>query len=161
MLNRRTISLIAVFLVAMLLMAKVKVINGKVTAVKDGDTIEVLVAKKLYRIRLDGIDCPEMKQPYGAKAKAFASALVFGKMVNVHIKNKDRYNRHVGIVYLPDGKNLNRELVKAGLAWHYKAYSKDKDLASLEQQARKRKLGLWQDKNPIAPWSYRQSKRKK
>ncbi len=66
--------------------------------------------------------------------------------------NKDRYGRIIGEVILPNGESLNRLLISQGYAWHYKKYSKDASLAELENQAQGDKVGLWQDKNPIAPW---------
>ena len=56
---------------------------------------------------------------------------------------------------LPDGTNVNRKLVKPGLAWWYKKYSKDGSLGALEQEAREAKRGLWAEPNPIPPWIYR------
>lgn len=54
------------------------------------------------------------------------------------------------------GKNLNQELVRAGMAWHYVRYApKDKTLAKLEADARAALRGLWVDKAPIPPWDYR------
>lgn len=137
-----------------------KSITGQVTAVKDGDTIVVLKNKTTYTIRLDGIDCPEKKQAFGQKAKQFVSGRVFGKIVRVDYTQKDRYQRYLGTVYYGKGKCLNQELLKAGLAWHYKQYNKDRHLANLEQAARSKRLGLWQDKRPIPPWDFRRINRK-
>ena len=67
----------------------------------------------------------------------------------------DRFGRTVGEVTLLDGRILNRELLSAGLAWWYRKYSKDQSLADLEQKAREKKIGLWQDENPIPPWEFR------
>lgn len=134
-------------------------ITGKVISVKDGDTIEILYEGKPLRIRLQGIDCPEGKQDFGQKAKQFASDLCFGKEVEIIDFGKDRYGRTLGYVVLPDGRNLNEELVRAGYAWHYKHFSKDKVLADLEKQARKEKVGLWSHPDPVAPWDYRRKGR--
>ena len=79
--------------------------------------------------------------------------------VKIIKKDKDRYGRIVGIVILHDGKNLNQELVRLGLAWWYKQYAKgDKVLQGLEQAARKAKRGLWQDAKPVAPWVWRRKR---
>ncbi|MDD4310440.1 MAG: thermonuclease family protein [Candidatus Cloacimonetes bacterium] len=138
-----------------------KTISGKVIAVKDGDTIVVLKNKSSYTIRLDGIDCPEKRQAFGDRAKRFASDRVFGKQVRVQYSKKDRYQRYLGDVYYNGNKCLNRELLKAGLAWHYKQYNKNPELAKLEQNARKRKEGLWADAYPKAPWDFRRTKKPK
>lgn len=132
----------------------------KVTKVKDGDTIEILFDGVPTTVRLEHIDCPEKKQPYGMKAKQFTASAVFGKMVRVkHNGTRDRYNRLIGEIFLPDGTNLNKELVKEGLAWHFSKYSKDKSYAVLEQEARRKKIRLWSEK-AIKPEDWRKGKRK-
>lgn len=133
--------------------------TGKVVAVLDGDTIEVLHNGKAERIRLNGIDCPEKKQAFGQKAKQFTSSLVFGKTVVVVPSEKDRYNRTVGDVFLLDGGNISYELVKAGLAWWYRNYSNDVLIAMLELEAQLERRGLWVDPHPIPPWEWRKRTR--
>lgn len=133
--------------------------KGKVVAVADGDTFTLLTDdKKQVKVRLHGIDCPEKKQAFGERAKQFTSSLVFQKKVTVKVKSKDRYKRTVGIVYV-DGKCLNEELLKNGYAWHYRQYDKNPEWKRMETEARAAKLGLWQDKNPQAPWEFRKSKK--
>ncbi len=68
---------------------------------------------------------------------------------------QDRYGRTVGVVLLPDGRSLNRELVRAGFAWMYRRYTNDQSLSDLEEEARVAKRGLWADANPIPPWQWR------
>jgi endonuclease YncB( thermonuclease family) len=58
-----------------------------------------------------------------------------------------------------DDKNINEELLKAGLAWHFRRYSKDEKLQALEDQARAEKIGLWKEKNLIPPWNRRRGER--
>ena len=90
-----------------------KTFSGKVVKVSDGDTIQVMHEGKAEKIRLAGIDCPEKKQPFGQAAKKFTSTLVVQKIVTVQVETMDRYGRTVGEVILPDGRNLNKELVSA------------------------------------------------
>ncbi|GGK57111.1 thermonuclease family protein [Rufibacter glacialis] len=130
----------------------------KVIAIKDGDTIELLKDGKPLRIRLQGVDCPEKNQDFGTRARQFTSDLVFGKSVGLVVHDVDRYGRTVGEIILPDGRNLNQELVKNGFAWHYTAYSKDQELARLEAEARAEKRGLWADPSPRAPWDFRKKR---
>jgi len=130
--------------------------EGKVVAIKDGDTYDVLFNGKAQTVRLAHVDCPEKKQAFGSKAKLFASNLCFGKIVIVSSEGKkDRYTRLIAEILLQDGRNVNKELVKNGLAWHFKKYSDNKDYADLEFEARNNKIGLWRDSNPIAPWDWR------
>lgn len=138
------------------------VFNAKVIGVKDGDTFEVLYDGQPEKVRLAEIDCPEKSQAFGKNARQYAADLCFGKMVTVSSNGKrDRYKRIVGTIVTADGINVNEALLKAGLAWHYKQYSKNSMLSVLEAEAREEKAGLWADKNPVAPWEWRKSKRTK
>ena len=72
------------------------------------------------------------------------------------VMDVDRYGRTVGEVILPDGRVLNHELVRAGLAWWYRRYAPDdKTLEQLERGARGANRGLWADPNPVPPWEWR------
>lgn len=129
--------------------------KGKVIKVKDGDTIVILDANNVQQtVRIADIDCPEKGQPFGSKAKAFTSGEVFGKLVDINAKGIDKYGRTIGYV-IYDKKNLSIELLKVGLAWHYKYYSSDENMDSIELSARKNKVGLWSDKYPIEPYKWR------
>lgn len=128
-----------------------------VVGVNDGDTITVVKNLEEVRIRLCGIDCPERGQPFGNKARDFTSDACFGSYVTVSVRDEDRYDRLVADVQLQDGSSLNQELVRAGLAWHYKQYSKNTQLASLEQDARNAHRGLWSDARAVAPWDWRRN----
>lgn len=136
-------------------------IRGKVVSIADGDTITVLDAEKVqHKIRLEGIDAPEKGQAFGTKAKEKMSELVGEKDVVVTWEKKDRYGRILGDVHLGD-RLINLEMVQDGLAWHYKQYSKSKELAEAENEARKAKKGLWGDKSPEPPWEFRKKGREK
>ena len=124
--------------------------SGNVVAISDGDTIRVMHNGRAERIRLWGIDCPEKRQPFGTRATQFTGDLAFGKDVKVLVRDVDRYGRTVGEVILPDGRSLNRELVRAGLAWWYRHYApNDRELERLEAEARTARRGLWADKEPV------------
>lgn len=127
-----------------------------VTGVKDGDTIDLLIDGKKQIVRLANIDAPEKKQPFGNKAKQFLSDLCYRQKITlIHSNEYDQYNRLIAEAISLQGVNLNKEIVKNGLAWHYKRYSKDKTYEALENEARGLKIGLWADNNPIAPWIWR------
>jgi len=138
------------------------VIDGKVISVHDGDTITVLDKdNKKTHIRLQGIDAPELKQAYGSASQQNLSGLVLGKQVTIVWTKLDKYRRTVGTIML-DGRDINIEQVKAGLAWHFKKYADEqkpedrRTYAAAEQEARAAKLGLWKDPNPTSPGDYRQ-----
>jgi endonuclease YncB( thermonuclease family) len=100
------------------------------------------------------------KQAFGTSAKQFTAALVFKKTVTVQPMDIDRWRRTVAIVILPDGRNLNREIVRAGLAWWYERYAPgDAELERLEVEARNLKRGLWIDPDPMPPWEWQKHQR--
>ncbi|WP_270966767.1 thermonuclease family protein [Campylobacter upsaliensis] len=138
-----------------------KELTGKVSKVIDGDTIELLaktskenpynhIAK--LKIRLYGIDAPELKQAYGKEAKEYLSALVLKQEVSLIIENKDKYDRFVGTLFLK-GQDINKEMVKNGYAHAYESFSK-KYLAE-QADAKMFKLGLWQDERVMSPSEFR------
>ena len=134
--------------------------SGRVVGVHDGDTITVLSDRQQTKIRLHGIDSPESKQPFGSKAKAFTSSLAFGKPVEFDVVGKDRYGRTVAIIILPDGRNLNHEIVRAGFAWWFRRYAAhDLILQRLEAEARAVGRGLWAEKDAVPPWEWRRDRR--
>jgi endonuclease YncB( thermonuclease family) len=130
---------------------------ARVVGIADGDTIKVLTAaNKQVKIRLHGIDAPEAGQPFGSRAKQAASSLAFGKAVTIRERDRDRYGRTVADVVLPDGRVMNHELVRQGMAWHFVRYApRDHELARLQAEARKARVGLWSEPNPVPPWEWR------
>jgi len=131
--------------------------SGKVVGVDEGDTIEVMRDGKGEKIRLYGIDCPEIKQDFGQRAKEFTSEYVFGKIVEVEPVATDHYGRTVALVYF-NNNSLNEAIIKSGFAWAYKKYSVKPRCAewiTFELEARIKKLGLWSVPNPTPPWVFR------
>jgi micrococcal nuclease len=152
--------LVVIFLLALVTACNKKETLYKVVGVKDGDTLVLLSPdNQNITVRLAEVDCPEKNQAFGQAAKQFTSNLCFGKRVQLIVSQKDRYGRTVGQVLLEDGTNVNYEIVKNGYAWQYLAYSKNMELAGLEQHARENKLGLWRDINPVAPWNFRKEEK--
>ncbi len=141
--------------------AELKKINGEVTLVRDGDTLTVKTKRdKLYKVRLADIDAPEIGQPFGKPSRRLASDLALNKTVRVNYTFKDKYGRLIGEVFLPDGKLLNEEMLKAGLAWHYRVKNPHSSfLEKLEYKAWQKQLGLWVQEKPIPPWEFRREKR--
>ena len=135
-------------------------IRGKVVAITDGDTIKVLddLDKGVLKIRLNKIDAPEKKQAFGQKSKQYLSNLVFGKQVIIRFKEIDRYGRILGLIYI-NGVEVNLQMVKAGMAWHYSYYDKTPAYIEAEKKARASKVGLWIDPEPISPYEFRKSRK--
>lgn len=74
------------------------------------------------------------------------------------IRDIDRHKRTVAEIILPDGRNPNQEIIRAGLAWWYRQYARRETvLQDLEQDARAAKRGLWVDPKPVEPWEWRKA----
>jgi endonuclease YncB( thermonuclease family) len=133
--------------------------DAVVVAVHDGDTISVRSGTTTQRLRLVGIDCPEARQPFSARARRFTSDLVFGRTVRVEGHGFDRYDRLLARVRV-DGTDVNEALVRAGLAWQYTLGTPDAALAEAERAARAARAGLWSDPDPVPPWRWRREHRR-
>ena len=122
--------------------AQSEVVTGRVVGVHDGDSITVFIpGVPQVKVRLEGIDAPELKQPFSQQSKLTLSGLVFGKTVNLHVTGKDRYKRTLAVVMVA-GLNVNREMVLRGLAWRYEKYSKDAALLAAQNEAKEAMRGL-------------------
>jgi micrococcal nuclease len=81
---------------------------------------------------------------------------VFGKTVPAQTHGYDKYKRTLGDVILPDGTNVNHELVKHGWCWWYRKYAPGNvTLEQLEAEVRDAGRGLWADPHPVPPWEWR------
>lgn len=126
----------------------------KVLRIADGDSFTLKRNNEELEIRLYGIDCPEQTQPLYRKAERFTSTMLQRGKIRLIEVDKDRYGRRVAWVYI-DSLCLNEELVRHGLAWHYKHHSSDTSLARLEDSARTVKAGIWSDPHAVPPWKFR------
>jgi endonuclease YncB( thermonuclease family) len=128
--------------------------QAKVVRIADSDTITVLLDKTQRKIRLEGIDAPEKGQAFGTKARRALREKISGKTVRIDWKQRYRYGRIVGRVYLGD-RDISLEMVRDGMAWHCKRYSRETALAEAEREARADRRGLWADDKPTLPWEWR------
>lgn len=138
---------------------------GRVVGVSDGDTVTVLTAEnRQFKIRLSGIDAPEKKQPFGARAKETLSRHLFGQAVTVEWTKTDRYGRIVGKIEV-DGFDANLEQIREGSAWVYTQYLRELPVEDqrlyleAERQAKSERRGLWRDNDPEPPWQWRHDRR--
>ena len=145
-------------------------LTGRVVGITDGDTITVLDAdRQQHKIRLQGIDAPEKKQPFGEKSKENLSRLVFSKDVRVEWNKRDFRKRILGKVMVqpadcptcPMTLDAGQAQLAAGLAWWYRKYAGEQSPQDRgayefsEQEARARRVGLWSDPDPVPPWEWR------
>ncbi len=135
--------------------------TGKVESVTDGDTVKIrpVDGGKPYRCRLYGIDTPETGNPdrpgqqYGGEAKEALEKLIGDKIVKIRLTGEKTHRREVCIVYL-NGADINLEMIKLGNAWAYRKFLKSEhsmDYIAAETAAKRKRLGLWRQDNPIRP----------
>lgn len=127
-----------------------------VIKVYDGDSITLSHQNNQHKVRLRGIDAPELKQTYGQKSKELLKSKILNKKVQFKVFNKDRYNREIAEIWL-EGQNIGFFMVENGAAWQYTQYSTDKRLSDVQSKAKKNRIGLWQNKNPVPPWEWRKN----
>jgi diguanylate cyclase (GGDEF)-like protein len=118
--------------------------STNVIAVEKGNVIKVLYRGKTLEITLYGIDCPEISQSFGQKARQFTSRTVLNKSVIIEIQKQQSDTQYMGNVILPDGTILNQNIVRKGLAaWDPKNAPDDIKLESLQLIAKDMGVGMW------------------
>jgi len=127
-----------------------------VTKVIDGDTIEVRQEKRNYKVRLSEIDAPEINQRFGTESKNFLASLILNEEIELIYITEDRYGRIVAKIY-KDNKDINRSMVRNGLAWVYDYYVEDQSLYNDQNLAKKNSFNIWSEASPTPPWVFRRS----
>lgn len=127
----------------------------RITSFEDGDTITVDMNGKRERIRMIGVDTPETQDPrtsvqcFGRAASQFTKELIGSSDVRLEADptntNRDRYDRLLRYVYLPDGRLVNAEIIRQGYGFAYVLFPFEKmeEFKQHERQAREQSLGLW------------------
>lgn len=136
----------------------------QVIKVIDGDTIDVLIDGNKEAVRFIGIDTPELHDPRGGvqcfakEAKDKAEILLAGKQVRLDADptqgDRDKYSRLLRYVFLADGTNVNKLLIRDGYAHEYTyriPYAYQVEFKRVEREAMEQKRGLWADGVCITP----------
>lgn len=133
------------------------VYTGEVVRIIDGDTIHVREHgnKEIHKVRLCGIDAPELNQAFGENAKAALEAILKYHTVQVHVQCNDKYQRELAYVN-SKGADISAFMLQYGYAWHYGYFDASSLYGQLELHARNNRLGLWARDGNIPPWLWRQ-----
>lgn len=151
---KRVMSLMVVLMVVFMGWANDNII-GKVVSVIDGNTLEVIGEdNEIYKILLHGIDCPELEQEYGEKAKKALEKLVLEKKVLVKLQGRDRLGNRLGVIMIDGEEDPRFELLKEGLAWTSEK-NPIEELETIKEKAREKNRGLWREDSPTPPWIFR------
>ncbi len=130
------------------------VFAASVLGVSSGDTLTLLDGTRTVKVRLAFIDAPEPRQPYANHSRRTLTELCSGKEVKYKTLYNDRKKQAIAVVYC-NGINVNRHLVKTGMAWVYDEYNQDTILPQLQNEAQKNRIGLWKDSVVTPPWEFR------
>ena len=153
---------------ALLYAATAHAFPAEVLSIHDGDSITArrvgAKQEKPHKVRIYGIDCPELGQPYGDAARELAEQVLAGKTVEIVPAQKGKsYRREVGgIVLVSDMIVIQDALVSAGLAWVDDRFCRLPvcDLWRLHQrEAKAARRGLWADEGAQPPWTWRKMHR--
>jgi len=147
-------------LLALLLLLSISAFGAElrvvVVRVTDGGTIVVKVGADQHKIRLSGVDAPELAQEFGKQLRANLAGLVDGKQVVIVWPKRDGYGRLLGAVLL-GSMNINLEQMKAGCAWYFKRYAagvpeiERVQYEAAEAESREAKHVLWQQQQAMPP----------
>lgn len=130
-----------------------------VVAITDGDTLRARCSSGDERIRIAFIDAPEKRQAWGQRAKQSLEELCRGVTAEVREVDRDRYGRLVATVSCR-GVSVSEWQIEQGMAWVYRKYTDSPSLLEKEYEARRKKIGLWSEVNPIPPWEWRKQRGK-
>ena len=145
-------------------------ISGRVVHVHDGDSFTIIGCDSItHKVRLWGVDAPELKQPGGIKSLNMTNACIGGRMVKLEVLGHEKYGRLLALVHVEDGPYkgvmLNEVLINSGYAWVYFPQQNAKytttvsDFRRIELDAQHYKRGIWNYPNNTPPWEYRKNKR--
>jgi len=141
--------------------ALAETISGRVSAIVDGDTLTLVDAQhRQHQIRLAAIDAPERLQAFGEQSRSHLAALAFNQPASASCHRRDSQGRAICRVTVAQ-RDLGLEQIRAGMAWWYwqdsqiLPISARQDYEHAEFQAKIRRFGLWNSKNPVPPWEWR------
>src|SRR5215213_9880219 len=138
---------------------KASTLFGKVIEVNSGDVITIFNLNRPVRIRLLGLDAPEMNQAFGDVAKKHLADLVYDKSVLVEYAGITADSSLTGRVLLGSA-DIGAQMIRDGAAWvdpgtQHRLSATDREVyQQSEQAARNERRGLWQQENPLAPWEF-------
>ena len=151
---------LAAFLALFSVTAHAETLAGRVLSISDGDTLTLVDAtNRQHKIHLAGIDAPELAQDFGQKSRTSLSALAFNQQAVAQCMTDNRNQPALCVVSI-GGRDVGLEQLRAGMAWYRQENAQQTaqeraDYEHAEFNAKIRRLGLWNTKNPTPPWDWR------
>jgi endonuclease YncB( thermonuclease family) len=160
----RARALIGVTLMLLTQLSIADILNGRVIAVADGDTLSLLVGRQQYTVRLAGVDAPERYQVWGDRSKTNLSRLSMNQMAVAECARVEQQGQKICKLTVK-AVDIGLEQIQDGMAWWYWELAKElspedqSGYQGTELMAKLRRLGLWQETNPVPPWEFRRENR--
>jgi len=137
-------------------------VEGSIGRVWGGDNFEFVEQNELrmvHYILVQGVDTPLSGQPFSTEAYNHVINSSYGKKIKVNVVARDEMKREIGDVFIVSDSdapvNIGLDLLQRGLAWYDgNEFEGDEKYEAAEAEAREKKVGLWADENPVAPWDY-------
>jgi len=132
---------------------------GKVIEVNSGDVITIFNLNRPVRVRLLGVDAPELDQVFGDVARKHLADLLSDRSVLVEYSGIDGDHSVNGRVSF-EGIDIGAQMIRDGAAWvdpstQHRLSAADREVyQQSEEAARSERRGLWQQENPVAPWEF-------
>jgi endonuclease YncB( thermonuclease family) len=151
---------LAVLVALLAVTAHAETITGTVLNIFDGDMLTLVDAsRQQHKIHLAGIDAPHITQDFGQKSRSSLSALAFNQQAVARCPAYDR-QQHASCVVAVGGRDLGLEQLVTGMAWFRQdsapqTANERADYAHAELNAKLRRRGLWNSRNPTPPWNWR------
>jgi endonuclease YncB( thermonuclease family) len=123
--------------------------TAKCVKVVDGDTLVVRCDRDEMTVELEGVDAPEIGQPWGKEVRTFVRDMVRGRDLQVEVV--ERTDGHAVARVSVDGADLSELLAARGLA----RATDNGELGALAEKAKASPCGLWMDPEPVPPWEFR------
>jgi endonuclease YncB( thermonuclease family) len=140
---------------------------ARVESVADGDSLTVRAEDgKRLRIRLSGIDAPELGQDHADESREQLRLLLGRQLLEIEPLKTDPFGRLVARVRL-EGEDVALWMVRNGHAWHFARYESEQPAMDrvryrlAQSRAQSQRLGLWQATDPVAPWDHRAAARRR
>jgi len=150
---KKTLLMMLIVMMSLTSIALAQNYTGKVISVTDSSNISVMNGSNSATVRLNCAASPAAGQPFAEEAQKYLRELITGKSVEVRTVWVDYDKRQVALVLL-DGKSVGAMLARAGFAWYDGRHRKDGDIAAAQAEAQAKKLAIWSQPDPVAPWTF-------
>ncbi len=127
----------------------------QIIEVIDGNTLKVsTIEDDTFTVKLKGVDAPELGQAFAQESLNYLQELVSSKNIFVEYSGKDRWGNRLVYVTAKNGKSINELMIKSGHGWVDRFFLNQTDLMELQETAKSKNSGLWDNEDPMEPWVY-------